>query len=296
MPRPTVTTAPPRSDERRLPAGPPRHGDLLRVSNYDRVASMLIALLFMVGLIVVALLTIFLTTRVFTLPTPPKVVLVEEERQEEIEEAGGLEEPGMQDVQDLAEPDVKDTLAAVTDAVSTVAASLDAVENVMSTRGSGGAGVRKRGGDTIPRWRRWEIRFQATTLESYAKELEFFGIELAALGGGRAGIDYAYFENGAVRQRATPQADDDRLYFIWQGGKFKEQDRALLGQAGVSTAGRVICQFYPPAVEKQLAALEQQQLGNRPLKEVRRTIFAVRPAGRGYEFFVVEIQWQTGRS
>ena len=112
----------------------------------------------------------------------------------------------MEELQDLVEPDVKDTLAAVTDAVSTVAASLDAMETVMSTRGRGGADGRKRGsGDTIPRWQRWEIRFQATTLESYAKELEFFGIELAALGGGRPGIDYAYFENGSPEDTLVQQ-------------------------------------------------------------------------------------------
>jgi hypothetical protein len=86
------------------------------------------------------------------------------------------------------------------------------------------------------------------------------------------------------------------LYFIWQGGRFKDQDRALLSRAGVNTTGRVICQFYPPALEDQLAVLEQQQMNNRPLKDVKRTVFGVRPAGRGYEFFVVEIQWRSGRS
>jgi hypothetical protein len=221
---------------------------------------------------------------------------VEEEGEDLSDMLERLEEPGVEELQDLVEPDVKETLAAVTDAVSTVAASLDAMETVMSTRGRGGADGRKRGSGTIPRWQRWEVRFQATTLEAYAKELDFFGIELAALGGGRPGIDYAFFDQGVLKSRSTDEADDDRLYFIWQGGKFKEQDRALLTRAGINPTGRILCQFYPPALENQLAVLEQQKMGGRPLKDVRRTIFAVRPAGRGYEFFVVEIQWRIGRS
>ncbi len=257
---------------------------------------MLISLLVMVGLLALVLVIIFVTNRVFTLPAQPEMYLVEEEGEDLSDMLDRLEEPGVEELQDLVEPDVKETLAAVTDAVSTVAASLDAMETVMSTRGRGGADGRKRGSGTIPRWQRWEIRFQATTLESYAKELEFFGIELAALGGGRPGIDYAFFDQGVLKTRSIDNADDDRLYFIWQGGKFKEQDRALLSRAGVSTTGRIMCQFYPPALENQLAVLEQQELGSRPLKDVRRTVFAVRPAGRGYEFFVVEIQWRIGRS
>jgi hypothetical protein len=267
----------------------------LKVSAYDRVASLLVSLLVLAGLVVTILFVIFLTTRIFTATALPEMVLVEEEDVQD--EAGSdveIEEPGIDELVDLEEPDVADTLAAVTDAVSTVAASLDAIDAVMSSRGSGSGERRKRGGsDTIPRWQRWEIRFLATTLEAYAKELEFFGIELAAVGGGRPGIDYAYFESGVVKQRsAASSGEDDRLYFTWQGGRFKEQDQDLLRRAGVNTSGRVVCQFYPKAIENQLAVLEQAARGSRPLKDIKRTIFGVRPAGRGYEFFVIDIQWR----
>jgi hypothetical protein len=273
------------------PASEP--GDLLRVSTYDQVAGLLVSLLMMVGLCVGVLVVIWITTRVFTRPAPAEVFLVEEESGPEEAESSATEirEPGLEEL-DLVTPDVQDTLAAVTDAVSSVAASLDAIETAVSSRGSGGDG-RKQGSGVIPRWQRWEIRYVSTTLDSYAKQLEYFGIELAALGGGQATVDYARFSNGRPQRRAADSAtSDERLYFIWQGGKFKEQDRALLARAGINMTGRVICQFYPPEIENQLAVLEQNELGGRPLKDVRRTTFGVRPAGRGFEFHVSEIQWR----
>ncbi len=249
----------------------------------------------MVGLFVGTLVVIWITTQVFSRPPAPEMFLVEEEPGTDNPEgsARDINEPGIEEL-DLAEPDVQDTLAAVTDAVSSVAASLDAIEGAMATRGSGAGDSRKRGGgDLIPRWQRWEVRYISTTLESYGKQLEFFGIELAAIGGGRNSVDYASLKNGTWQRRSSASGEDERLYFIWTGGKFKDQDRALLAQAGVDTTGRVLCQFYPPEIENQLAVLENARLGNRPLKDVRKTVFGVQPAGRGFEFYVIEIQWRT---
>lgn len=249
----------------------------------------------MVGLFVSVLFVVWLTTQVFSRPAAPEMFLVEEEPGTDNPEgtARDINEPGIEEL-DLAEPDVQDTLAAVTDAVSSIAASLDAIDGAMATRGSGAGDSRKRGGgDLIPRWQRWEIRYISTTLESYAKQLEFFGIELAAIGGGQSTIDYAIFENGNLKSRSVNASqEDDRLYFIWQGGKFKEQDRALLSRAGINTTGRVICQFYPPAIENQLAVIEKEAMGSRELKEVKKTTFSVKPAGRGFEFFVDKMEWR----
>ena len=285
-----------RTPSKSTPQRQPVHGDLLKVSAYDRAASMLVAALVMVGVFVTLLFIVWLTTRVFFVPSAPEVFLVEDEPGTTNPEgtARDINEPGIEELTDIIEPDITETLAAVTEAVSSVAASLDAVDGVMATRGKGAGDNRKRGsGDVIPRWQRWEIRFESTTLESYAKQLEFFGIELGALGGGRGGVDYAQMKGGSPQQRSVnADAKDDRLYFIWQGGKLKQQDQALLQQAGVSTTGRVVCQFYPKLIENQLAVLEKQKLGSRPLRDVKRTVFGVRPAGRGYEFYVVEIDYR----
>lgn len=278
------------------PSAPSGDGspDLLKVSAYDRVSSMIVALLVMVGSIVAMLGVVWWTSQLLTRPASQEVFLVEEEGEETNEQdAREVQEPGLEDLA-LVEPDVQETLAAVTDAVSSISASLDAIETAVSTRGQGGEG-RKAGSGVIPRWQRWEVRFLSTTLESYAKQLEFFGIELAAMGGGKAGVDYAAFDKGRIVRRQSSEGDEDkRLYFVWQGGRFQQQDRTLLAQAGINTQGRITCQFFPPQLENTLAVLEQKQLGGKPLKQVKRTVFAVRPQGSGFEFYVVEIQSRSG--
>ncbi len=278
-----------------------QYGDLLKVSVYDRVASLLVAALVMTAAVVAMLVIVWWTSTLLTSTKTQEIFIVEEEGEGEGEEGSGsdrfdapeMEEPGMEQL-DLAEPDVQETLMAVTDAVSSVAATLDAVESNSSTRGQGGSGNRKAGSGVIPRWKRWEIRYISTTLKAYAKQLDFFGIELAAMGGGRPGVDYARFENGQLQaRRQPPDTEDKRLYFVWQGGPFQEQDRALMARAGVNAQGRLLCQFFSPELENQLAVLEQQKLNGQSLKKVRRTVFGVRPAGRGFEFYVLEIQWRS---
>lgn len=270
--------------------------DLLKVSAYDRAASMLIALLILVGSAVAILFGIWLTSRVFFVPDPPVVASLDEE--EGTQNPSGLsrdiEEPGVEDLLDLAEPEVVETLVAVTDAVSSMAATLDALEGVVSSRGTGVGDNRKPGtGDgIIPRWQRWEIRYSSTTLEDYQKQLEFFGVELGSLGGGRPGVDYVAFKNGRPVKRTTESADDDRLYFIWQGGRFKEQDRSLMTAAGVPITGRVLCQFYSQEMENRLADLERQKLGNRSLRDVQKTYFGIQSVQRGFEFYVIDIRWR----
>ncbi|MEZ6118635.1 MAG: hypothetical protein R3C28_18995 [Pirellulaceae bacterium] len=271
--------------------------ELLRTSAYDQVSSLLISLLILVGTAVAMLVVIFITGRVFRMPAPPMMLLVEEESgtQNPPGTAQDINEPGIEELEDLAEPDVKDTLAAVTDAVSTVAASLDAVEGVVATRGKGMGDNRKRGNgeDVIPRWERWEIRYTSTTLEAYAKQLEFFQIELGAISPARAAIEYATFRNGVPTKRpADPNVEEDRLYFSWQGraSKFKDQDMTLLRQAGINTAGAIICQFYSKELEIVLANVELNKHGDRPLKDIKKTIFGIQPGGSGFEFVVVDIR------
>ena len=270
--------------------------DLLKVSPYDRASSMLIALLILIGTAVALLFFIWLTGRVFYKPSMSEILLLEEESgtQNPPGTARDINEPGIEELNDLQEPDVKDQLAAVTDAVSSIAASLDALEGVVATRGKGMGDNRKRGNgdDVIPRWQRWEIRYDSTTLADYSKQLGFFKIELGVLGGGRPGVDYLSFEGGSAKTRTVNDSEDDRLYFIWQGGKFRDQDRQLLAQAGVSTSGRVMCQFYSKELENRLANLEHRKKGDRALKDIKKTFFGIRGSSNNYEFYVMDIRWR----
>jgi hypothetical protein len=53
----------------------------------------------------------------------------------------------------------------------------------------------------------------------------------------------------------------------------------------VSIGSRLILQFYPETVYQKLSALEREASGG---KRPERTIFGVREAAPGYEFFVQE--------
>ena len=74
----------------------------------------------------------------------------------------------------------------------------------------------------------------------------------------------------------------------YRSGQLKAFDRQLLERAGIRTEGRIIVQFFPPKLEGQLAYLERQRAGNRPLAEIRKTVFAVNKSGGNYSFEVVD--------
>lgn len=283
----------------------PRHGDLAKVSAYDQVSSMLVALLVMVATGVGVLFVIYLTTRNWDTPVDIPVI---------IEPAAGrgdhamgvaqdLEAPGLEELEEVLEPQVEANLEAVTDAVTSQAASLEAMDGaITNTSGNGGLGDSRplgpegTGPDLVPRWERWQIEFAATDLITYAKQLDFFKIELGVAGGGSRTIDYASnFASGGVRTRSGPGDKEDRLYFTWQSGSLRQADVALLDRAGVNSSGRIPMQFYPADTENLLAYVEQQYMGDKPLQTIKKTIFGIRPKGSGYEFFVMRQNYRQPR-
>jgi hypothetical protein len=269
----------------------------LEVSAYDRAASLLVALLVLVGFFVILLFLIWLTNRVFaTQLTVPVEFLDEMAGSPDAALGAGrdFEEPGVEELQNLAEPSVQDVLAAVSETVSAQAA---ATEGFLDATAQGhGVGDRRSpgtgGSDIVPRWQRWEIRFASTSPDGYARQLDHFGIELAAVGGS-ATIDYAHNLGQPVPQRRSGRGDEEkRLYMTWRSGRLQDIDRELLDRAGVATQGRLVVQFYPPQVEQTLARLERERAGRRSLKEIRKTVFGVRSGGRGYDFYVIDQEYR----
>jgi len=151
------------------------------------------------------------------------------------------------------------------------------------------AGPLARGRDIVPRWERWEVQFSSDNLESYAQQLDYFQIELGAIGGDRVSIEYAaQFTQSAPKSWKGPGEAENRLYMTWRSGELRAADDSLLRKAGISTAKKILVQFYPAAVENRLAELELQAAKDTKLEKIRRTIFGVRPQGKQFEFFVVE--------
>jgi hypothetical protein len=276
----------------------------LKVSAYDKVASMLIALLIVVGFLVLLLLGIWLTGRLLLAKTP---IPVDWRRNgSDIDHVPGfahdMEEPGVEEIEELKDPQIESTLNDVEHLVRSQTSVLAAIESAaFSSRGNGGGNGKGIGptrktviDDVIPHYERWEIRFSTSGIETYARQLDFFKIELGAAGGGSANVDYAFnlVKSKPDRRLGEPE-DEDRLYMSWRkdGGPIAAFDRQLMSRAGIDTQRRLVLQFYPKEIEELLWSLEAQEArkaGHTDPKEFLKTIFGVRSAGNGYEFYVVD--------
>ena len=279
---------------------------VMRVTLYDSVSSWAISLFVGVLLTCLAVITVWITTRP---PKPPDAVPVEM-----IELPGGFEDGSPDETLrvDSPEPEARDAIPAesVADEVE-IAEAVEAVVEMSETatqqvqqqfdkgiQNSGKVGSAKGtgrralgfgpGNGGIPREQRWFVKFgDRASLDEYAKQLDFFKIELGALlPDGRL----AYLSN---LTNAIPQvryvksgSDEARLYMTWQGGDRRAADAQLFAKANVVVRGdTMIFHFYPKPVENQLAKLELE-FRNRTVKQIRRTYYAVEPDGAGYQFSV----------
>ncbi len=277
----------------------------LKVSLYDQVSSMLLALIMMVGFFVTLMFLVWLTTVLIFGRAPIEVEYIEEiagrgEHAEGYER--DLEEPGEEELDELIEPQLEAALEAVTDVLSSQEAKLDALQTdaTVSGKGKGKGDSRQSGpggeGDNIiPRWERWQIKYNTSTINAYADQLDFFKIELGAAGGGLPKVDYA-INLRAARPRSRKGSGDEekRLYFSWKTGKLKAYDKRLLTKANIKTARRVIMQFIPKDLENRMAGMERAKFrkdkGITDITMFKQTVFGVRAAGRGHEFYVISIQ------
>ncbi len=202
---------------------------------------------------------------------------------------------------DFEEPAVRETPAAMLDAVAAVGENMAEVEidAVMprggavssgaraSKLGTGGPGLGFGPGDGgVPREQRWSIVYnQGQTAEEYARQLDALGVELAVVSGKNQLTYISHFSQAVPTKRFGSGQGDDRLYFLWQGRGRKASDVALLKKAGIEVGDGVVIQFYPKGVENMLAQLEVRYKGRQPA-EIRMTRFNVVPKGDNYGFAV----------
>ncbi len=280
-------------------------GYSLRVSRYDRVAALLVALLIIVGASVAMLFTVWLTGRVFVgqAPVTPRLVEMPGDGGMALGAADDFAELGEAEIEELLEPQLSATVDSVTDALSSQLATLESLgaESTASSRGGAAGDSRSPGaggdGAHVPRWQRWQIMFSANNLDTYARQLDFFGIELGVVGGSDQ-VDYA-----AQLSRNPPQShsgaprEERRMYMTWRFGPLREADLALLKRAGIKTDRRIIMQFIPPEVEDQLANIEMEFLrkNGQSLDEIEKTVFRVVGARGQYQFEVKEVRMLSGR-
>ena len=276
----------------------PKRAYRLNASAYDQVASGLFSALLFVGVTVIAILMLFFSSKLFVSQVAVPVTMSDVAGEGSARGSGSeLDEPGGDDVPDELQQDSPiESVETITAAVSSNAASFDdmSLETSFTPGKGGGKGDgrgtgRGRAGpqEDVPRAQRWAIHFDGGNIKTYAKQLDFFGIELAALGGSENLVQYAYnVSKPKPDKRTGPSESEQRLYMTWRSGPLQSADRELLKKAGIDITDRVIMQFYPAATEQQLAQLERAYAGTRDINEVRRTVFDVRAKGDKFEFVV----------
>lgn len=273
----------------------------LQVSRYDQVSSMLIALLVLVGVVVSLMLIVWLTTRIFLGQAAVPVELVELGEGEGLV-AGGMELEGpIEEVigmeTELDEPAVRETLAAIADAVGAQAALLE--DPALTDEMNAGRGGGSRGQGRVPGFgtgsgsgvaRRWEVRFiEGNTVQTYARQLDYFKIELGVV---MPGNQMHYAHNLAKPRPDTRLGppDQKRYYLTWLDGDLVEAEHELLSRAGIQSRGRIVVKYLTPQLESQLYNMEKRRAAgvNEKPEDVRKTWFRVITQGDGYAFEVAD--------
>lgn len=281
----------------------------LRISRFDIVTSFFMALILFIGTFVTMLFIIWLTSR-WSFPPRPIEPIIENpagrgENPEGFER--DFEPPGAEEVEELMEPTLQDTIEAVTDAVSSVAASLVTTDTAATatTAGTGAGDSRPpgppgEGDDIIPRFERWQLNFTARDVGVYAKQLDFYKIELGAIGGSIQGVDVAKNLSGSPQKyRVVDTESEKRLYFMWNSpSPLMQFDRQLLQKAGIQLPNRQMLKFIPKDLENLLAQIEldySKSKGHPSVTEIAKTVFESKSEGSGYKFEVVSQRYRKPR-
>jgi hypothetical protein len=282
----------------------------IRVSLYERVGSILLSLLIFMGAVVTVLVLIWWTNKNFGSQTAVPVTLVEDFEGEgggDGRASGGtqLEEPNPTDAPSTPEPTTLDEMDNSMDSIDSLVVEQAAMledpnmESRPRPRGDYGTGGGSGGGSgpgkglgfgpgKPGRPRRWEIRFASEhSLATYARQLQFFKIELGVLQPGNKVIYVFNLDQPVPQKREGPADQEKRYYLTWRSGELQKADIELFSKAGVDPGEHIILKFLPPEVEQKLIDLEKARAGNR-IKQIQKTIFGIQSAGDGYAFNIIE--------
>ena len=279
---------------------------VMGTTQYDKASAGMIAavagLLGLTGL----LIAIWFTNRI---PAPPEPIPFEI-----VEMPGGFEDGEPDESLELESPEeevpdpaiaettdeqsqIEEMLETIVELSDSASQEVDTIESesskntgqVGSASGTGkrplGMGGGGKGG--FPREQRWRIKFDDGDLDTYAKQLDFFKIELGALfQDGRLVFIKDMSQPNPTKREVKTGAGEDRLYMTWRGGSRKQADASLFQRAGVQGAGNaMLMHFYAPETE-QLLARTEVAYRNRKSDEIRSTYFSVRKDGAGFKFVV----------
>jgi hypothetical protein len=277
----------------------------LKVSPYDRASSWLISLLISVGLLAAMLVTLWLSS---LSSKPPRGdqgkvwrvdSLTDGEDGQNGKPVGGGNLDSMPDTP-LPRPDptASNEISEMEEVLSdgSVTDQLPELEKlsrppsdagIPGLPGPPGTGLDKRPGKP-GKPRNWEIVFPKGTVEQYAKQLDFFKIELGVIK--KNTIVYASNLHKArpnTRVEKNPAENEKRFWLRWVQGDLRRADDELLERAGIEPPYSFILKFLPPEVEAELARLERLKADG-DVNRVKKTRFGVRQDGDKCELYVIE--------
>jgi len=250
---------------------------------------------------VAGLLLVFFAARQFPSIEPIPVVPVEATS---LNASQGLanepDPPGVEDAPDLTEPQLQDTLDALSAAVSQNEVLLsdeqiDAEKDVGKGKGLGDSRMAGQGADgvveRVPRWQRWKIRFEPDSTGDFALWLDYHKIEIGVLGRDNL-VHFAYeISSNAPKSRTGEPAKETRGYTSAADGPMPTLTIQLARKADIARHGTVVLLFYPFEVESMLYLAEQTYANSHDVHDVnklRETVFTVTKERNKYLFQVVD--------
>lgn len=274
-----------------------------KVSRYDILNGALVASITLFGFLTAVLFLIWLTTVLEFKREAPAMIAYEEPFGDEKPEGyeDDILEPGVEEFPEVEEPVLKDALEAVTDAVSSVRASLEQVDGDSEVMGKGrgvgsiDGGDGTGGGDVIPEYKRWKIEYESSDINVYARQLSFFKIDIGAVSINSNDIDRIKDAGGSMRiVNSDRKREKKSIYFAHEKQRLQRWDARLATKAGVNMTGRNTVQFYPNETRAILRQVEGEYLRSisRTLPEVRRTYFRIEEAGGGFRFKVGKVEFR----
>ena len=212
-------------------------------------------------------------------------------------------EPGVEEFPEVEEPVLKDSLEAVTDALSSVSASLAAIDGDSPVVGSGSGAGSADGGegtgnsDVVPEHSRWKIEYASDNIGTYADQLSYLKIDIGVVSINSNEIVRVKDPGGELRTENSNRAREAKarsLYFGHAKKKLKRWDQRLVSQAGVNLAGGDVFQFYPNETRALLRSAEATYVAtkNRTIQDIGKTFFRIVPAGNGFAFEVSSMQFR----
>ena len=273
------------------------------VSSFDAVNAFLISALIVFGTVVSILFMIWLTMMMKGDGQQPTSFVVDPSFGNEKPEgfADDIFEPGVEEFPEVETPQLADALEALTDAVSSVRANIEARDGDAVEMGRGrGFGSREGGPGSgnfrgVPEHKRWKIEYDTPNINEYARQLSYFNIDIGVIS--NTNNDVVRIKDAGNSPQASTsnrETENKSLFFIHQKQRLRRWDESLARKSGVDMRDKFTVQFYPEPVRQQLRQIEGQYLQQegRQLSEVRRTMFKVVEAGDGFQFQITSVDYQ----